>query len=287
MSDDLLEQATKALRDETSAPELRSGLTRARMLDAASRQHGRSSRVRWLAPLLMLGTSTALAHVTHQYFPAAWNAVVPAALERRVAQDQHVHARRPRASEAPRSEPPSAAATVTQPAPVVEAPAATATTPEIAITQAARRDAVPEPATLQPKPRKARAEPARGALPALNEAPEPREVTPAIVTEDPALMPRSESAELTLFRRAMKLHDARDHGAIRAWDDFLRVAAGSPLAPEARYNRALGLVRERRVHEARAALEPFARGDFGGYRKHEATALLQALEHRDGGTGSK
>jgi hypothetical protein len=103
-------------------------------------------------------------------------------------------------------------------------------------------------------------------------------------TEATATAPaQAESAELALFRRAMKLHDAKDRRAIAAWDDYLRVAPKSPLATEARYNRALGLVRADRTREAKAALAPFANGEHGGYRKREAAQLLEALTHRDGG----
>ena len=49
------------------------------------------------------------------------------------------------------------------------------------------------------------------------------------------------------------------------------------FAPEARYNRALSLVRLGRTQEARSALEPFANGAYGGYRKDEAKALLDRI----------
>jgi tetratricopeptide (TPR) repeat protein len=90
-----------------------------------------------------------------------------------------------------------------------------------------------------------------------------------------------ESAELAVFRRAQRLHLARDPQAVAAWDDYLRVAGQGVLVPEARYNRALCLVRLGRADEARAALEPFARGNFQGYRRKEATALLEALARGD------
>ena len=55
-----------------------------------------------------------------------------------------------------------------------------------------------------------------------------------------------------------------------------RFPAGT-FASEARYNRALCLVRLGRLGEAREALGPFARGDYGNYRHAEAAALLEAL----------
>ena len=92
---------------------------------------------------------------------------------------------------------------------------------------------------------------------------------------------RAESAELVLFRHAQNLHLARDPAAaLAAWDAYLRVATHGVLRPEASYNRALCLIRLGRNAEARAALEPFARGAFGDYRQREARALIDALSPR-------
>jgi hypothetical protein len=78
----------------------------------------------------------------------------------------------------------------------------------------------------------------------------------------------------------MHLQDAHSPTAVAAWDDFLRVAPDHPLALEARYNRALALVRAGRTSQARAALLPFATGELNGFRAHEARALLAALDHK-------
>jgi len=48
------------------------------------------------------------------------------------------------------------------------------------------------------------------------------------------------------------------------------------LVLEARYNRAICLVRLGRRAGARAALAPFASGAYGGYRQEDARALLDA-----------
>ena len=85
---------------------------------------------------------------------------------------------------------------------------------------------------------------------------------------------------LALYRSAHAAHFvAHDPArALAAWDVYLSAAPNGGFAPEARYNRALSLVRLGRTTEARAALEPFARGAYGGYRKAEASALLERLE---------
>lgn len=86
-------------------------------------------------------------------------------------------------------------------------------------------------------------------------------------------------AELELYRAAHRAHfgGSAPATALAAWDAYLEKSPKGRFALEARYNRALCLVRLSRSAEARAALEPFARGAFGGYRKREATELLEAL----------
>ena len=44
---------------------------------------------------------------------------------------------------------------------------------------------------------------------------------------------------------------------------------------EARYNRAIVLLRLGRHAEARAVLEAFARGDYGAFRRADARLLLR------------
>ena len=65
--------------------------------------------------------------------------------------------------------------------------------------------------------------------------------------------------------------------AVLLWDRYLAAAPNGSLSPEARYNRAIALARLGRKAEAATALEPFARGDYGGYRKTEAELLLGVL----------
>jgi hypothetical protein len=66
--------------------------------------------------------------------------------------------------------------------------------------------------------------------------------------------------------------------ALNAWERYMAAAGSSGrMILEARYNRAIALVRLGRNDEARAALEPFARGEFGGYRREDARRLLDSL----------
>ena len=84
-----------------------------------------------------------------------------------------------------------------------------------------------------------------------------------------------------LYKQAHRLHfNEKSYGpALEAWDDYLRQSPGGAFVIEARYNRAICLVKLGRKAEARVALEPFAAGKVaGGYRRDEAAKLLEALE---------
>jgi TolA-binding protein len=65
--------------------------------------------------------------------------------------------------------------------------------------------------------------------------------------------------------------------ALGAWNQYLARFPRGPFAPEARYNRALCLLRLRRFPEAAEALRPFAEGAAGSYRRAEAEELLERL----------
>ena len=86
------------------------------------------------------------------------------------------------------------------------------------------------------------------------------------------------------YRRAHELHfrggDAA--AAVAAWDAYLASAGDDALVLEARYNRAIALVRAGRLDEARDALAPFAAGAVtpAGYRQREAAALLERIAER-------
>jgi hypothetical protein len=86
-----------------------------------------------------------------------------------------------------------------------------------------------------------------------------------------------------LYRRAHDLHFRGDDpvAALAAWDAYLAMAKHGELAVEARYNRALALVKLRRFDDARAALAPFAAGSVeDGYRQRDAAAIVDALDRR-------
>ena len=95
-----------------------------------------------------------------------------------------------------------------------------------------------------------------------------------------AVAPRTDIATdpEVIYGEAHDAHFVRQDyaAALAAWDRYLALPPG-PLTVEARYNRAIALVRLQRRAEAAEALEPFAAGHYGGYRREEARALLSLL----------
>jgi len=92
---------------------------------------------------------------------------------------------------------------------------------------------------------------------------------------------RSEGERLA-YERAHRAHFFTDSPAraLAAWDQYLAAYPHGTFAPEARYNRALCLVRLGQLAPAANALRPFAAGRPGGYRHHEACLLLRWLSER-------
>jgi hypothetical protein len=91
--------------------------------------------------------------------------------------------------------------------------------------------------------------------------------------------------EQALYETAHQAHFAAraPAAALPAWEAYLAEFPDGRFALEARYNRAICLVRLGRHDEARAALKPFANGEAGGYRQQDAIALLDALNAADAG----
>jgi tetratricopeptide (TPR) repeat protein len=132
----------------------------------------------------------------------------------------------------------------------------------------------------QPAPRVAESAPqtpvveslpsAEDALPAAR----PRELKPNR-TRRAASDEHKVDAARALYLEAHRAHfeGGEPKAALQAWDAFLRAAPSDAFAPEARYNRAILLVKLARYAEAQRALEPFACAASGAYRQLEARAL--------------
>jgi TolA-binding protein len=255
MTDELeqrIDEAAAALRETTGAPasERDAARTRARILETHRRERDRSSRAAvWLAAaaalMVVLGGSTAWAYWTGRLDGwiggASETHETPAPT---AVVDEPVHAPRPTAL-----------------APEPEAPAPTAVS-EIEM---------PAPTPVGPSDEAVPADVDRARTPIADETPE----TPPSPTALP-VDPRERAAYRAAHALHFEQHDAA--GAIGAWDAYLAEYPRGRFALEARYNRALCLVRVGRTSEAREALAPFVAGTHGGYRQHEATELVQAID---------
>jgi len=252
MSDDFLDRATKALRKEGEASPEDLRRLRSRVTEGVRVQQRRRSRL-WTAAFpiaAVLVATTAWAAGTGR-LGAAMRGVralfVP---------ETTVVATAP----APVAAPPKP---LPLPVPVPEPVEAPPPPPP---------ESVPPPAPIASAP----AAPIPSAKPS---------VAPSVAVEpEPAPTPAVEdagTADLALYKRAHKLHfvDKDPAAALGAWDEYLKASPGGAFVAEARYNRAICLVKLGRKAEAKAALQPFADGTVaGGYRKDDARKLIEALE---------
>jgi hypothetical protein len=142
--------------------------------------------------------------------------------------------------------------------------------------------------TPRPAPKRAPAPAAIETAPPVTVEPAPiakAEPPPAPVSEpkpEPKPVPMTPDAELSAYRAAHDLHfksnDAK--AALLAWDAYLAKYPNGKLELEARWDRALVLVKLARYKDARAALQPFANANAGSYRQKEALEILAALKDR-------
>jgi TolA-binding protein len=239
MTDDLLKEATRALHEESADDGADGRFTRARVM--ASLHQGkvrRRTRLAFILPLAAcLAAGTAWGAATGR-LPAMFHAV-----GQLVGYSHGPHgASEPKAnaraaSGSRKALPPTASAPiVATPAPIAEAPPA------------------PAPAKKEVAAPSAKPSPSLGSSAAFQDA------------------------DGDLYRLAHEAHfTSHDYArALTGWNAYLQAAPNGRLATEARYNRAICLLRLGRDPEARQALEPFASGKLG-YRQNEARELLEEL----------
>jgi hypothetical protein len=257
MSNDPLTRAASALRDSYDGASADAMVTRARMLArAALRRKRRRSVALVLLPL-------AAAFV----MSSAWAAVtgrVPdlAALLRRAL---------PTATRPILGRPASSRDSMEDVAlPIASTPAV-----PVASTPVASAPQITPAASIETAPRYPIAPAGEPPVSARRALPSQQASRPSGQAADAAT-----DGEESLYADAHRAHFvARDPvAALRGWNAYLRTYPDGRFALEARYNRALTLVRLGQVAEARAALAPFADGATGGYRQREARALLDALD---------
>jgi hypothetical protein len=248
MSGDILERAAAALREEHDGSSPSAGATEMRILAKLGKRPRPAWRMRILLPIAAtLVGSAAWAAGTGRLRPTI------AAIEHAVF-ERHEEERAP-----PRvASPPPLPAPRVNPAPSDVAPPSSAP-PTVAVP-------VPSSSTALAAP-----------------VPAPRTPAPSApaATATVATPPRQTDPD-ALYRSAHDAHFVRRDpaAALDGWDRYLAVAPNGPLATEARYNRAIALVRLGRDAEAKAALRPFAEGDYGPYRQAEAKSLVDMLDAR-------
>jgi TolA-binding protein len=301
MSDDLLERATRALREESAPSANDLAETRARLLaSSTTKKARRTNALRWVLPMAAaFAAGTALA-ATNGGLERAVRAVQTWLVEASVSETPAPKAKRARRRPDSESSPVRGPDAITQVAPAVApepptAPAVPEATPQAvepvtsaspmvsgrersAASRALRevhRPSASEGATASAGV--ATSGPGGGQDDALAE----QGVSPTeSATTKPALAP---SPDLALYREAHRSHFvARDHAeALSLWNAYLARFPSGIFTLEARYNRAICLVHLGRKQEAETALVPFAEGQFkAAYRQDDARALLDALRKK-------
>lgn len=243
MKDDLLRQATQALRDTGQDEGVNVNASRARiMLGVHQARRRRGARLSFAIPLaaIFLG-STAWAAATGR-LPQVWQAITELTTLN------------------------TPAPAPTSPAPAPRAPKAPA---RLRVAEVAPTPTPDPSAALVEEP-----------APEIRDAPLERPVR--ATTPTPAPAPKSTTAAPdptdALFRTAHRVHfvERDSERALAAWEAYLKAAPRGRFQAEARYNRALCLLRLGRTAEAQTALRPFASGTYGSYRQNEARALIDA-----------
>ncbi len=284
MSGDLLSRATRALRDATppSSDGMEEMLARLPVSAAGRgalgsgargagrgaglaryRRHYRAAIIALAATFVGLG---AWARVTGR-LPALFateSAPAPNATEGAHARPLAQRGSTPRGAQATASPAPAIATAAL--GPIVESAPQVATPPQTNALAERSRATVTAPAraTLNTKPTAQMAPP----------------VPPASALVPSTAAPVDVEA---LYREAHRSHfTERNFGrALELWDQYLlRAGSGGRMLIEARFNRAIALVRLGRGAEAREALTPFAEGQYGGYRRDDARRVLESLERR-------
>jgi hypothetical protein len=288
---DRLERAFRSLREVEDGRDGRSDETLARVLSDLRAEAGRGSKARiarvWLLAAAILVVTTAAAARS-----GSWGRVLRGLVlgDRETAMGD-ARGGPPRSSSADtggagRTAEAAVAGSASSGLDVEPpAPPTLSTSPEPA-RDFATRDVEREPArqvrTLAPVPEPTRKTASRSPAdgPVASTAPASGSVTSIAGPQAPATIaaPQAPVTDGEVFAQAHRLHfgGSDPAAAIAAWDDYLRRFPAGQFVPEARYNRAIDLLKLGRTAEARAALEPFADGAYGSYRRDEARAMLRS-----------
>lgn len=272
---DVLVRAARALREAHGGQREGSGFTRARIMNTVHHERRRRT-LRWaifspIASVLLVGSAWAQ---SSGKWPVIWRAVTS------VFVAEPAPAPAPTSQLPVRRDPPRAA--LPPPAPAsVDAGSDTADDPAPAPSDE------PEVEAVRAEP-PARAESTRRRRPRSSEptrrSRQPKEEAPDLGAPEPGAPEPERERELGRFRAAHDLHfKGRARDAIEAYARYLREFPDGRFVPEARYAMALDQIKLGNPAAAREALEPFAEGRYGNYRRREALELLEALARQEAG----
>lgn len=278
MSDDALFRYVGAYRNENPATALDSAAIRRRLIARlAARQRRKLAVLRFALPVAAAFLGSVALAATHGvarfedvrgWFGASEPPVDAATAEQRAAPSPRPRPEAPeRALPSPLPDPPLA---VHEAVPVVAERAAVA--------EARPRRAAP--ARVEARRTLAPTEPLAPAPSETARAPVPKAEAPHAANMDASdARRRALSADLSDYQRAHSLHF---HGgdpavALNAWNTYLAEHPSGTFAPEARFNRAVCLLRLGRRSEAKGILVPIAGSAFG-YGRDRARAILTAME---------
>ncbi|WP_437766829.1 hypothetical protein WMF27_22505 [Sorangium sp. So ce281] len=277
MKDDVLREAARALRAEADASRGRRDETRARVMRSLKAQRARRlAMVRVVVPLAAVLVGSVAWASAARWFPGGWDDLT-SRLGLRVSEAPTMPPAPPpqralsgprHAAEAPAPPAAEASAEAVAPAPPPPAPLAE---PPIA-------PAPPRAPVLAVAPVRSASRPVAPGAARQPTAPRPAAGDPQAIERPPA-GPDADA----LYQAAHRAHfvERNPAAALDAWNAYLAAAPRGRFAVEAQYNRALCLVRLGRKDEARRALDPFAQGALGGYRKDESRSLLEAMRSAD------
>lgn len=275
--DEILHDAARVLREDADTSKPRPDETRARIMRSlAARRNRRLTAIRVFVPIaaVLIG-SVAWASATHR-LPSVWYEMTSK------LGFGDGEARAPEITEPPSAHPvgPKARPVVmgdeepiASPEPVNEEIPAK---PESAPPEPEKQVAVKTEAPVSTHVRAAESAPS----PVPQPAPIADAVASTVVPAAPTSAPVDPDAH-ALYQAAHQAHfvTRNPSAALSAWDAYLAAAPRGRFAVEARYNRALCLVRLGRMNEARQTLESFANAPAGSYRQAEARALIDAMNN--------
>jgi tetratricopeptide (TPR) repeat protein len=279
---DVLRRASEALRDATEPSPEELARLRARVLSRGKVAPLRKStndskrRLRWILPLAAAFIAGSALAAT----PGAFDGMLSAVeryLDIELFGHAHETAQKPAARPAADTAKSSAIETIS---PLASVTAEPDLVPSYSPEPAFEPPAVPSPShASSERPRTTR--PRAQETPMQVSAEANAEAGKAETSEAPTA--QGPSRDLALYNKAHALHfrERRYNEALFAWEEYLGLTPTPTFALEARYNRALCLLRLAHYEEARAALVPFAEGRYlNGYRRDEATRFIQALDKR-------